>query len=179
MSESADEHPTSDEHPDGELAERRERAAHLKERIYVAFVALAVVLGLQRHHAEALESIATLGVTLLGLLLAVLTADLVAHIVVHEGLMSRRELRVAVRTSFGAVGSLIAPGIFLVVALLGVWSTDAALLASTVALVISLVVIGWAAIRRLELTWWQRLLALGAEALLGSVIVGLQGLAHG
>jgi hypothetical protein len=41
------------------------------------------------------------------------------------------------------------------------------------------VVIGWVAVRRLELRWWQRLLALGAEAVLGLAVVGLQVLAHG
>ncbi len=159
--------------------DRQERAAHLKERIYVAFAALAVVLGLQRHHAEAAESIVTLAVTILGLLLAVFTADVVAHIVVHERAMSRRELRTASLTSFGAVGSLAAPGVFLLLALLDVWSTDAALTASAIALVGALVVIGWAAVRRLDLTWWQRLVALGAEAALGVAVVGLQLVAHG
>ncbi|MBN9139266.1 MAG: hypothetical protein J0H23_00405 [Micrococcales bacterium] len=161
------------------LASREERAAHLKERIYVAFAALAVVLGLQRHHAEAGEAMLTLAVTILGLLLAVFTADVVAHIVVHERMMSPREFRVALRTSFGAVGSLAAPFVFLGLAALGVWSTDAALLASSIALVGALVVIGWAAVRRLRLNWWQRLVALGAEALLGIVVVSLQLLAHG
>jgi len=73
-----------------------------------------MVLGLHRHHAEALEAILALAVTILGLLLAVFTADLVAHIVVHERMLTRRELRVAAFTSFGAVGSLAAPGLFLV-----------------------------------------------------------------
>ncbi|QNO37336.1 hypothetical protein H4J02_13030 [Protaetiibacter sp. SSC-01] len=164
---------------DTALDDRHERAAHLKERIYVAFAALAVVLGLQRHHAEALEAILTLAVTILGLLLAVFTADLVAHIVVHERMLTRRELRVAAFTSFGAVGSLAAPGLFLVLALLGVWSTDAALRASAIALVAALVVVGWVAVRRLELTWWQRLVVLGAEAVLGVAVVGLQLIAHG
>lgn len=164
---------------DSDLARRQERAAHLKERIYVAFAALAVTLGLQRHHAEAPEAMITLAVTILGLLLAVFTADVVAHIVVHEHLMTRREFRVALLTSFGAVGSLAAPFAFLAVAALGVWSADAALRASAIALVAALIVIGWAAVRRLGLTWWQRLIALGAEALLGVAVVSLQLLAHG
>jgi hypothetical protein len=161
------------------LETREVRAAHLKERIYVAFASLAVVLGLQRHHASAGEAILTLVVTILGLLLAVFVADVAAHIVVHERTMSRDELSVAVRTSFGAIGSLGAPLLFLGLAYAGVWSTDTALTASAIALVAALVVIGWAAVRRLRLAWWQRLIALGAEALLGIAVVSLQLLAHG
>ena len=44
---------------------------------------------------------------------------------------------------------------------------------------LALGVIGYLAIRRLRLAWWQRLVALGAEALLGVLTAGLQLLAHG
>lgn len=164
---------------DDEQAHREQRAAHLKERIYVTFAALAVVLGLLSHHVGIGEAAATLGVTILGLLLAVFTADIAAHLVVHARWMTQPELRHAVRTSFGAMGSLIAPFAFLGIAALGVWDAHTALLASAIALIGALVVIGWVAVRRLELRWWQRLLALGAEAVLGLAVVGLQVLAHG
>jgi hypothetical protein len=93
--------------------------------------------------------------------------------------MTRPELRSAALTSFGAMGSLIAPILFLVAASLGLVDTWIALLAGALALLGALVVIGWVAVRRLQLQWWQRLLALGAEALLGLAVVGLQVLAHG
>jgi hypothetical protein len=34
-------------------------------------------------------------------------------------------------------------------------------------------------VRRAKLTWWQRLIALGAEFLLGLAVVALELLAHG
>lgn len=158
---------------------RRERAERLKERIYLTFAALAVVLALSTHHAEAAEALRTLAVTVLGTLLAVFTADLVSHIVIHERIMTSQELRHALGTSFGAIGAVALPVVFLVIAAMGGWSTEAALRASAVALVLSLVVFGYLAVRRIALSWWQRLIALGAEAVLGLAVVGLQVLAHG
>lgn len=162
-----------------DLQTREVRAARLKERIYVTFVALAVVLALRAQDADAGKAIATLAVTVLGTLLAVFVADFTSHFVVHERGLTRGELRVALLSSFGALTSLVLPFVFLLLALLGVWTTDGALLASNIALLVSLVVSGWVAVRKLRLSWWQRLFALGGEALLGLAVVGLQVLAHG
>lgn len=160
--------------------ERSARAAHLKERIYLTFAALAVVITLSTHgHVSAGDAAKTLIVTVLGTLLAVFTADLVSHLVVHGRLFTRPELRHAVGSSFGALSTVALPFVFLGLAALDVWGPDAALRASAVALLVSLIVIGWIAVRRIPLTWFQRLIALGAEAALGLAVIGLQVLAHG
>jgi hypothetical protein len=159
---------------------RQERADRLKERIYLSFAALAVVLALGSHPPDsAVQALATLIVTLLGTLLAVFTADVISHLVVHERGMTRREMRHALGSSFGALGAVTLPIVFLALSALGVWSVTAALLASTIALIVGLVVIGFLAVRRVPLRWWQRLLALGGEAVLGLAVVALQFLAHG
>ena len=160
--------------------DRSGRAALLKERIYVTFAALAVVLTLISHGAEtAGEAAITLGVTVLGTLLAVFTADVISHIVVHERMLTRAEAAHTVRSTFGAIAAVIAPFVFLGLAGLGVWSATVALTASAIALLASLVLIGYVAVRRIPLTWYQRLVALGAEAVLGLAVIGLQLLAHG
>lgn len=167
---------------DGDTAtthSRRARADRLKERIYLAFVALAVVLALTTHHVTAAEALSTLIVTTLGTLLAVLVADVIAQTVILERTMTTAEWRHAIFASFGALSAVGVPVIALLVALIGWWSTETALQISAVGLVASLVVIGYAAIRRIPMTWWQRLLTLGAEALVGIVVVGLKILAHG
>ncbi|PZQ89134.1 MAG: hypothetical protein DI534_10255 [Leifsonia xyli] len=161
-----------------DLEARHARAAHLKERIYVTFAALAVVIGLLLKDAEAAEAIRVLGVTIGGLLAAVFVADVLSHLVVHERPLTAAEWRLALLTSFGAVGSLALPFLFLGLAVLGVWSAEVALRASEVALIAALVGIGWLAVRRLRLRWWQRLFALGGEAVIGLAVVGLQVLAH-
>lgn len=160
--------------------ERELRAERLKERIYLTFAALAVTLALGSHgHVEPLAALQTLAVTVFGTLLAIFTADIVSHLVVHERMLDRTELRRALQTSFGALGAVALPFVFLILAAADVWSLEAALRGSTIALVTALVVIGFAAVRRVRLAWWQRVIALGAEALLGLAVIGLQLLAHG
>ncbi|WP_438354913.1 hypothetical protein [Microbacterium sp. CJ88] len=158
---------------------RAERAAALKERIYVTFAVLAVVIALDSHgHVAPLEAIVTTVVTALGMLMAIFTADLISHLMVHDRFWSGRELRHAAASTFGSLGALVLPLILLLLALFGVWDTHVGLQASSFALLAALVVYGWLAIRRLPLQWWQRAIVLCAEALLGLVVIVLQILAH-
>jgi hypothetical protein len=162
-----------------DLEKRRARADHLRERIYLTFAALAVVLAIQGHgHPEARDALITLLVTVLGTLAAVFVADLISFTVAHERPMRRPELRHAWWASFGTLGAVAAPFVFLFLALLGVLQVETALRASAIALIAALVVIGWVAVRNIKMTWWQRLVALGAEAVLALGVVGLQLLAH-
>ncbi|MFJ9391831.1 hypothetical protein ACIRON_23625 [Nocardioides sp. NPDC101246] len=159
---------------------REARAAQLKERIYVTFAALAVVVSLLSHgHVEALDAIATLGVTVLGTLFAVFTADVISHLLVHERMLTRAEFGHAAGVSASALGAIVLPMLFLLAAHFGVWTPEHALQASTAALLFALIGFGWIAARRIRLPWWQRLLTLGAEAVLGLIVIGLQILAHG
>lgn len=159
--------------------EREIRAERLKERIYLTFAALAVVLALNAHgHVEAVDALKTLTVTVFGTLLAVFTADIVSSIVVRERMLTWAEVRHAASTSFGALPAVALPFIFIGLAALDVWYIESALHGSTIALIVALVVIGLAAVRKLTLRWWERLIALGAEAALGLAVIALQLLAH-
>lgn len=156
-----------------------ERADRLKERVYVTFAALAVVLTL-RSHGDVTAGVAatTLLITVGGTLLAVLLADVVSHIAVHAALPTAAEARHMVAVCTGALGVLVLPMIFVGVAASGSWTVDGALRASTIALVASLGVVGWLAVRRVALPGWQKLLVLVAEVALGVAVVGLELLAH-
>ncbi|MGW8482773.1 hypothetical protein ACWGJP_06515 [Microbacterium sp. NPDC055903] len=159
---------------------RAARAAALKERIYLTFTALAVLIATGSHgHPTAGEVALTLFITAAGMLLAILVADIISHLVAHEAFMNRAELGHAVSVSVGAFGALIIPFLFLGLAGLGVWTVETAIRAGVIALVATLVLIGWIAIRRVPLTWWQRLVALAGEAVLGLAVIGLELLAHG
>lgn len=158
-----------------------ERAARLKERVYITFTALAVVLAMTTHSSE-LEAVSanlTLVVAVTGTLLAVFVADFISHLAVHQHLPSASELRHMTGVSLGALGILPLPFIALGGAALGAWSVPAALTAAAAILLGSLIVIGYLAVRRTRLPLWQRLIALGAEALLGALVVGLELFAHG
>ncbi len=157
-----------------------ERAERLKERIYLTFTGLAVVMALSGHgEVTAVEALVTFAVTIAGTLLAILVADIVSHLVVHARLVTGTEFGHAIRVSFGALGAVTLPTVFLVLAALEVWKPERALRASTIALIVALVVIGYLAARRVPMLWWQRVLVLVAEAALGAAVVGLELLAHG
>jgi len=157
-----------------------ERADRLKERVYVTFAALAVVLTL-RSHGDVAAGVAatTLLITVGGTLLAVLLADMVSHIAVHAALPTAAEARHMVAVCTGALGVLVPPMAFVGVAATGSWTVDGALRASTIALVASLGVVGWLAVRRVALPGWQKLVVLVAEVALGVAVVALELLAHG
>ncbi|MFE6736305.1 hypothetical protein [Microbacterium sp. NPDC057650] len=145
----------------------------------MVFVALAVVIALLAHPPAPGNALFTLLVTTLGTLLAVFVADVLAHAVSSNRMMTRHELRHALFVSFGAFTAVTIPVLALLIALAGWWTMEVALRVSAVGLVASLVLIGYLAVRRIPLTWWQRALALAGEAAIGIVVVALQSLAHG
>jgi hypothetical protein len=161
----------------GDTAEAR--AEQLKERVYITFTALAVVIALRERVPTAEEAALSLLIVVTGTLLAVFVADVVSHIAVHERLPSREELRHMLRVSFGSLGALALPFVFIGLAVADVWTIAGALRAASIALVAALVVIGYVAARRARLTVWQRLVVLFAEFGLGVAVVGLELLAHG
>lgn len=162
----------------GEALPPAERADILKERIYITFTALAVVLALRAHAVSPGEAALSLIVVVTGTVLAVFVADVVSHISVHETVPVGDELRHMARVSFGALGALVLPGIFIGLAIADVWEIEAALRASSLALVAALAAIGWLAVRRARLPVWQRAIVLFAEVALGLAVIGLELLAH-
>ncbi|MFI2557736.1 hypothetical protein [Nocardia farcinica] len=164
---------------DRDVDDRQVRADRLKERIYVTFTALAVVLALRAHqHIDAGRALFTLLLTVAATLSAVFTADVVAHLVVHERLPTRAEVARALHTVAGGLGAVAVPTVFLLLAVAEVWSVHAALRACTIALIVALVAIAYPAVRRTTLTTTQRVLVLGGEAALGTAVIALQTLAH-
>lgn len=164
-----------------EPASAEERADKLKERVYVTFTSLAVVLTMASH-AEGLtagRAATGLVIAVAGTLLAVLVADFVAHLAVHQTMPTPTERRHMIAVSAGALSVIGLPLIFLALAGGGVWPLSTALRASIAALVFSLVVIGYLAVRRVSMPVSQRLIVLGAEALLGMIVIALELLAHG
>lgn len=161
---------------------KHHRAEALKERVYVTFTALAVVLALQSHLEETLtagQAAVTLAITVIGTLVAVFVADLISHLAVHEKTPTRQELLRMAQVSFGAFAAVVLPLIFIGLAGLGWWGITTALQAATATLVLTLVLIGYLAIRRIHMAWWKRLTAVAAEFLLGLAVIGLELIAHG
>lgn len=157
-----------------------QRAERLKERIYVTFTSLAVVLALDARSDELEPATValTLVITVVGTLLAVFVADLVSHIVVHETMPARSDLGHMVRVSSSSLGVLVLPLVFIGLAALGIWDLHQSLRAATIALAATLIAIGYLAVRRVRLPLGPRLVILFAEFGLGLAVVGLEVLAH-
>lgn len=155
------------------------RAETLKEGIYLIFAALSVTLVLLTHaETTAPEALLTLAVTIFGTVLAVFSADLMAHLITHGRFLSQGELSHALRASFGAAPAVLMPFLLLILAALTGWEVQEALWASAASLVLALVVLAWAAARRVGLDWWRRTLLLGGEAALALLVIAVQLLAH-
>lgn len=166
--------PTATE-PDAEA-----RAESLKERIYVTFTSLALVLTLNTHASENTPGGAafTLLIGVVGTLLAVFLADFLSHLTVHALVPTKSELRHMVSVSIGSIGVILLPMIFLGLAALQVWSISVALRASIGVLLATLVVVGYLAVRRISLPVWQKICVLLGEVVIGVAVILLETLAH-
>jgi hypothetical protein len=157
-----------------------ESAERLKERVYITFAALAVVLTLRsEEHGDPAGAARTLFITVLGTLLAVLVADWVSHIAAHSALPTLKELRHMVAVSLGAISAVAVPLVLLTIAAFEGMPLDAALQASTIVLIVALGAVAYLAVRRVKLPWWQRLLVLLSEVAVGGLVVLLEVSAHG
>lgn len=114
------------EHPEVDAEALDRRAERLKERVYVTFAALAVVMTMRGHVTGSGAAARTLVITVGGTLLAVLVADLVSHVVVHQELPHRTEIRHFLQVTRSGLGPVVLPLVFLGLSGLGVWELDGA-----------------------------------------------------
>jgi hypothetical protein len=151
----------------------------VREGIYVTVTALSVTLVMASHPGVPLEALLVLVVATSGTVVAALTADVLAHLAVHDRFLTGPELRHALRASLGSLVTVVAPLLLLGASALGAWPVTPALWVSAAVLLATLVTVAAVAMRGMTVPWWQRalfLLALGAAGLL---VVWLQTLAHG
>ena len=156
-------------------------AEQLRERVYVTFAALAVILTLQAHaHGlSAGTAAASLTITAVGTVAAAWLAEFIAHLAAHGGFPDRAKVRAMTTTSRGALLTIVVPLLALAAAGRGWWEVTAALQVGVAALIVSLVLIAWLGIHRTKLPWPARLLALGVLAALAVGVVALKLIAHG
>jgi hypothetical protein len=146
-----------------ESAERR--AGRLRERVYVTFTALAVILALNSHAGE---------VSVRG---AALT--LISQVVTHATLPDRDELRYLATTCLQALTVIVLPLAFLGLAGIGSWELHRSLRAGSTVLIVTLAAIGYLGVRRARIAPWQKFLLLLVLVALGLLVVVLELLAHG
>lgn len=175
-----DAHP-EDTHRSGRpQPDPRQRSEALKERIYVTFTALAVTIAVGRdtHHATAGTAALTLLLTVVGTLLAVFVADLVAHMIREGSLPTRDEIHHLLWVSFGSLAVLGAPMVLLGLQVLGAVDLPTALRLISVVLSATLVLVTLVAVRRLRLRTRSTLLVLTGMAVLGAAVLVVELAVH-
>lgn len=152
---------------------------YFKERVYATFTGLAIVLvSAGNDHADPKHALLGLTLGVLGITAAGFVSDVISHLAVHRDFPRGKDISIMLRIAGGALGTLVTPVILLVLALTGVMSLDPALHASIIVYIVTLGLIGWAAVRRARLVWWQQLVSLAILMALGLGVVALQTLAH-
>ncbi|BDZ64475.1 hypothetical protein [Agromyces mangrovi Wang et al. 2018] len=161
--------------------ERRAITAYLKERVYATFTGLAITLVLlgEFDHIEPGRAFGTLALGVLGITIAGLLADIVAHVSVHGALPSRLEFRLELRIASGALGTAVLPLLLIAAAWLGWLDLHDALRIDSFIYLATLGLIGYLAVRRSTLKPWAKLVALSVFVVFGGVVIGIQILAHG
>ncbi len=161
--------------------ERRAITAYLKERVYATFTGLAITLVLlgEFDHIEPGRAFGTLALGVLGITVAGLLADIVAHVSVHGALPSRLEFRLELRIASGALGTAVLPLLLIAAAWLGWLDLHDALRIDSFIYLATLGLIGYLAVRRSTLKPWGKLVALSVFVVFGGVVILIQILAHG
>ena len=114
----------------------------------------------------------------IGSLLGIFVADLLSHLTVHSKLPTGEELHHMITVSAGGLGVLVTPLLLLTAAGLGLWSTAVALGWAVAVLVVSLGIVGFLAIRRLEIPLRHKAAIMFAEVVLSLLVIGLELVAH-
>jgi hypothetical protein len=153
-------------------------AQALKVRVYATFTGLAIVLVLRSHESTPQAATFSLVIGVLGITVAGFAAEVIAHLAAHASLPDRRELGRMFRVASGAFASVGVPVVLLLLSWPDWITLTGALQAATWVYLATLALIGWAAVRRTDLSWWKQSLALGALVLLGGIVIVLQLLAH-
>jgi hypothetical protein len=178
----SDRHAPDDAHlpADATEDERREAGDRLRERIYVTFTALAILMALNAHgeHLDSPTVLWTLVISVVGVLLAGLASDLVSHMIVHNTLPTAREFRHMLAVASRALTVIVVPVLVLAAAWLGWMPARTAVVIAITALIASLAVIARIAVSRTGLAWWQQLIVLTGIVALGVLVVFLEQLAH-
>lgn len=159
---------------------RQDAAAdQLKERVYATFTGLAVVLILvvEADHLTPGQAMLRLGASVVAICTAGFISDVIAHASVTGQTARGWELRSMFTAALGGVVTVLVPLLIAVGSLLTWYSLEAALYATVVVYVLTLVIIVHNAVRRTSLSWGAQAAALGAILLVGALFIALELLA--
>jgi len=165
---------------DSDATERSHRAAALKERVYIVFTVLAVIIALRAHgdHPSAMAALGTLAITVVATTVAVYVADLISSMVVHERLPHHNEHRRILAGTLGASVVALPPVACIALAVTGAYSASVGLLAAMLVTLITLIGIGIVAVHNLHLRRSHKVIVLTAETVLALGVIALELWSH-
>jgi hypothetical protein len=136
---------------------REHLAENMKERVYATITLIAVVTSLWQtaDHQTAGGAIAGIGGTVAALWAATVIAARVSHRAVHRKSMSEVSLAKLLFTSSGLLVPAFLPVVLVLVSRTGVVSLKGALLASMIALLLSLFTLSFMGVRRIYTSPWR------------------------
>jgi hypothetical protein len=153
----------------------------IRERIYITFTGLAVLLAFGAHAGETdAWTIATaLLIGVLGAVLAGFFADVIAELAVGGRAPRARAMAGYIGVSASALTTAVVPLAFLAAAGFGWIEVSTALVFAIGTMALGLAVIAFAAVARAELPWWAKLAVFVGELLFAAVVIVVKLLAHG
>lgn len=167
--------------PPGSVRTRtaQQRSEALKERIYITSTALAVTIAYERDaHPTTRGAALTLLATVLGTLLAVFVADVVAHMVKDNALPTRKQLAHLGYVSLGSSGVVLVPLAILGISAAGWIGVATALRAIATALALTLIAVTLLAVWTTRLEPWLKALAVAIIAGLGLAALAMELAVH-
>jgi hypothetical protein len=167
--------------PPGSVRTRtaQQRSEALKERIYITSTALAVTIAYERDaHPTAGGAALTLLATVLGTLLAVFVADVVAHLIKDNALPSRNQLAHLIYVSLGSSGVVLAPMAILGISAAGWIGVATALRAIATTLALTLVAVTLLAVRTTRLEPWLKAISVAIIAAMGLAALAMELAVH-
>lgn len=168
--------------PDGAGRGRRSRAprtvGYFRERLYATFTGLAIVTVVAAgDHADPRHAFLALALGVIGITIAGLVSEFIAHLLIERTVADRHEVGVMLQSAGGALATLVLPLLFVGLWWAGVMEIDTALNVAKWIYVATLGAVGWLAVRRSTLAPIARLLVLVALVGLGILVVVVQALA--
>jgi hypothetical protein len=160
--------------------DRDEVGPRLRERVYITFTGIAVLLTFSAHPAgsEAWTIVAALIVGVLGAVLAGFTADVISALAVDGRFPTRRRMAHVLGVSVTGLSTAVAPLLFLVAAGIGLLAVSTALIFAVGTMALGLASLAFVAVARAELPWWAKVAVFAGELVLVGLVIVVKLLAH-
>lgn len=155
---------------------REHIAENMKERVYSTITLLAVIAAhwqTTEHHSAKATALAV-GGSAVALWLATIVAARMSYRAVHGRSIQRHEYAKIMFTSSGLIAPAIAPIIFILFSITGLYTLQMALTVSMIVLLLSLFILSFTAGRRIYDNIWRLLTVSGLEMLVGVGVILLK-----